>query len=244
MSHIYSPVLRICYSFRIIALNYVARAKGVKRSMRGDEAKKQCPDLQLIRVPVVRGKADLSKYRNAGKQVAAVLQTFTQLMTRASVDEAYLDLTERVQDRLSDMNKVFSYKSFESIKSTIYLEICTLQGKYSLNPDALANTFAVGYQTIGEYVQYVTKKVTQTDDDEDDLECLSEDEEALKKSDIKLLIASSIVNEIRAIVREKTGFECSGGIAHNKILAKLVCGMNKPNKQTLLPLKQIPEFYR
>lgn len=74
--------------------------------MRGDEAKKQCPELELVRVPVIRGKADLSKYRNAGKQVAAVLQTFTPLMTRASVDEAYLDLTERVQNRLADMNKV------------------------------------------------------------------------------------------------------------------------------------------
>lgn len=93
----------------IIALNYVAKSRGVKRSMRGDEAKKQCPELELVRVPVVRGKADLSKYRNAGKEVAAVLQTFTPLMCRASVDEAYLDITERVENRLADLNKVKSY---------------------------------------------------------------------------------------------------------------------------------------
>lgn len=74
--------------------------------MRGDEAKKQCPELELVRVPVIRGKADLSKYRNAGKQVAAILQTFTPFMTRASVDEAYLDLTDRVQKRLADMKDV------------------------------------------------------------------------------------------------------------------------------------------
>lgn len=92
--------------FRIIAINYVAKARGVKRSMRGDEARKQCPELELVRVPIVRGKADLSKYRNAGKQVAAVLQTFSPLMTRASVDEAYLDLTERVNNRLLNMEKV------------------------------------------------------------------------------------------------------------------------------------------
>lgn len=78
----------------------------MKRSMRGDEAKRICDDLELVRVPVVRGKADLSRYRNAGKEVAAVLQTFTPLMTRASVDEAYLDLTEQVNSRLLDMNKV------------------------------------------------------------------------------------------------------------------------------------------
>lgn len=41
----------------------------VSRSMRGDEAKKVCPEIQLVRVPVARGKADLSIYRNAGSEV-------------------------------------------------------------------------------------------------------------------------------------------------------------------------------
>lgn len=100
----------------IIALNYVARARGVKREMRGDEAKRQCPELEMIRVPVVRGKADLSKYRNAGKQVAAVLQTFTPLMSRASVDEAYLDITRLVKNRLIEMTEVV-YKKFSLPKN-------------------------------------------------------------------------------------------------------------------------------
>lgn len=101
---------------RIIALNYVAKAKGVKRNMRGDEAKKICSDLELVRVPVVRGKADLSKYRNAGKDVASVLQTFTPLMTRASVDEAYLDLTDSVNNRLADMNQVIPEHSYDNFQ--------------------------------------------------------------------------------------------------------------------------------
>lgn len=71
-----------------------------------------------------------------------------------------------------------------------------------------------------------------------------EDRKAYKKSDIRLLIAASIVTEIRNAVKEKTGYECSAGIAHNKILAKLVCGINKPNKQTVLPLKHIPELFK
>lgn len=41
----------------------------VSRSMRGDEAKKVCPDIQLVQVPVARGKADLTVYRNAGSEV-------------------------------------------------------------------------------------------------------------------------------------------------------------------------------
>lgn len=104
------------FVFRIIAVNYPARAHGVTRHMRGDEAKEQCPDIELVKVPNIREKADLSKYRNAGKQVATVLQTFTPLLTRASVDEAYLDLTEQVQNRLMEMNKVSFNEFWPKIK--------------------------------------------------------------------------------------------------------------------------------
>lgn len=38
-------------------------------SMRGDDAKNVCPNIQLIQVPVARGKADLNLYRNAGSEV-------------------------------------------------------------------------------------------------------------------------------------------------------------------------------
>lgn len=192
--------------------------------MRGDEAKSQCEDIELVRVPNVREKADLSKYRNAGKQVAAVLQIYTPLLSRASVDEAYLDITEQVQSRLVDMN----------------------QGKFSLQPSSLKNTFAVGYENIGEYVQVISKRISKgAQANEDELADVAiDDRKSYRKSDIKLLIAASIVTEIRAAVKEKTGYDCSAGIAHNRILAKLVCGMNKPNKQTILPLRHIPQLYK
>ena len=74
-------------------------------------------------------------------------------------------------------------------------------------------------------------------------EC-EDDQVTNKKSNIKLMLAAAIVNEIRAEVKSKTGFTCSAGIGHNKILAKLTCGMNKPNKQTILPLKSIPFLYK
>lgn len=37
--------------------------------MRGDEAKAACPEIQLVQVPVARGKADLNLYRSAGSEV-------------------------------------------------------------------------------------------------------------------------------------------------------------------------------
>jgi hypothetical protein len=51
----------ICFIRRIIAVNYEARNFGVTRNMRGDEARKKCPNIVLVHVPEVRGKADLTK---------------------------------------------------------------------------------------------------------------------------------------------------------------------------------------
>lgn len=225
-------------------MNYPARAMGVTRHMRGDEAKEQCPEIALVKVPNIREKADLSKYRDAGKEVAAVLQTFTGLLERASVDEAYLDITEKVQNRLLEMNEVSLIVLIDVHSNCGKQSILFLQGKFALQPDVLKSTYALGYATIGDYIQEISRKIGHTGDPDENMHNVpEEDRKAYAKSDIKLLIGSSIVNEIRAAVKSQTGYECSAGIAHNKVLAKLVCGMNKPNKQTILPLKHIGELY-
>ena len=36
---------------------------GVTRQMRGDDAKKKCPEITLCRVPTANGKADLTRYK-------------------------------------------------------------------------------------------------------------------------------------------------------------------------------------
>ncbi|XP_067643242.1 DNA polymerase eta [Eurosta solidaginis] len=214
----------------IIAVNYAARAKGVTRHMRGDEAKEHCPEIQLVRVPNIHEKADLSKYREAGKEVANVLQRFTPLLERASVDEAYLDITEAVNKRLENMNA----------------------GSFMLQPQGLVNTYAVGYERICVYLNLITKYLNHPTDNDNDFDSdifaqahdtTNMSAAAMHQSDIRLLIGAAIAGEVRSAVKAQTGYECSAGIAHNKILAKLACGMNKPNKQTILPLAQIPALF-
>ncbi|KAH8294127.1 hypothetical protein KR054_008663 [Drosophila jambulina] len=207
----------------IIAVNYAARAKGVTRHMRGDEAKDLCPDIVLCQVPNIREKADTSKYRDAGKEVANVLQRFTTLLERASVDEAYLDITETVNLRMKQMQS----------------------GAFALKPQELVNTYAVGYSNIGDYVNKITNRFANPyiDDERFALSYDQNDLPAVRQSDIRLLIGASVAGEVRAAVKKETGYECSAGIAHNKILAKLAAGLNKPNKQTVLPLAEIPGLF-
>ncbi|GMY35061.1 dna polymerase eta [Fagus crenata] len=85
----------------LIAVSYEARKYGVKRSMRGDEAKEVCPQIQLVQVPVARGKADLNTYRSAGSEVVSVLARKGRC-ERASIDEVYLDLTDAAETMLAE----------------------------------------------------------------------------------------------------------------------------------------------
>ncbi|NXG68981.1 POLH polymerase, partial [Baryphthengus martii] len=61
--------------------------------------------------------------------------------------------------------------------------------------------------------------------------------------DLQLTMGAVIVEEIRVAVEAATGFRCSAGISHNKTLAKLACGLNKPNRQTLVPWRFVPQLF-
>lgn len=52
--------------------------------------------------------------------------------------------------------------------------------------------------------------------------------------DRRLILASHMAKEIRDCIARELGLKCCAGVAHNKLLAKLVGGANKQNKQTVL----------
>lgn len=114
-----------------------------------------------------------------------------------------------------------------------------------MQPQELVNTFAVGYPSIGDYVNKITNRFANPymDDERYRMSYDQNDLPAVRQSDIRLLIGASVAGEVRAAVKKETGYECSAGIAHNKILAKLAAGMNKPNKQTILPLTETASLF-
>ncbi|XP_060259182.1 DNA polymerase eta isoform X2 [Ovis aries] len=67
--------------------------------------------------------------------------------------------------------------------------------------------------------------------------------ESTSSPDLQLTMGAVIVEEMRAAIERQTGFQCSAGISHNKVLAKLACGLNKPNRQTLVSHGSVPQLF-
>lgn len=60
----------------------------------------------------------------------------------------------------------------------------------------------------------------------------------------RLLEGALIAEEIRKDLYDKLQIRCCAGISHNKLLAKLVGAVNKPNNQTILVASYDEEFMR
>ena len=179
----------------IVAVSYEAREFGVKRREFGDDAKRLCPDCHLFRIPEKRGKADLTRYRDAGAEVITALSDFTDWIERASVDEAYIDITDLVRERGEGVNL----------------------------REELSETHVATYRSKRGSKKWFDSDISQGDRD--------------------LAIGAIIAGEMRKHVLEKTQFHCSAGVARNKSLAKLACGIRKPRGHTLLPHSCVQELF-
>uniref|UniRef100_A0A183BR02 DNA polymerase eta n=1 Tax=Globodera pallida TaxID=36090 RepID=A0A183BR02_GLOPA len=58
-----------------------------------------------------------------------------------------------------------------------------------------------------------------------------------------IAIGATVVERIRKRIKDATQFNCSAGIAHNKILAKLVCARHKPACQSIIVPQNLTKLY-
>uniref|UniRef100_A0A8D0F3N1 DNA polymerase eta n=1 Tax=Strix occidentalis caurina TaxID=311401 RepID=A0A8D0F3N1_STROC len=198
----------------IIAVSYEARAFGVSRGMWASEARALCPELALARVPQARGKADLTRYREASAEVMQVLSRFAAI-ERASIDEAYLDLTDSARERLRALR---GRPLAATMLPTTFVQGLPDEPGPDPQPEELRQ------RGLHEWLASLSF---------DNLDC----------PDLQLTMGAVIVEEMRVAVEAATGFRCSAGISHNKTLAKLACGLNKPNRQTLISSRFVPQLF-
>ena len=80
--------------FLVVTCNYPARAAGVTKLMRIDDAKQRCPELLLLPAE------DLTPYREASESVFAVLCAFGPTQ-KLGLDEFFVDLTRAARETCS-----------------------------------------------------------------------------------------------------------------------------------------------
>lgn len=111
----------------VIAVNYPARARGVTRHSRLDECLTKCPEMVFVHVPTysirapgevfryaAKGatesepvprcpdrsehKASLAPYRKASALIFRVFERHADVLEKAGLDEAFMDITKRVDE--------------------------------------------------------------------------------------------------------------------------------------------------
>ncbi|VDK35557.1 unnamed protein product [Taenia asiatica] len=193
------------FGCRIIAVSYEARDKGVLRSMNGDAAKAQCPDLLLFQVPMRRGKADLTRYRDASVEVIKSISRFTSNIERASIDEAYIDAT--------GINISYLISSDMS-GSTISLE----KSNVVIDPDSMKHLCDTGNLPNPPYSCPIIEISGQLDA----IERLCDGQ--------KLKQALCLAQKIKDQILTDTGFRCSIGVSPNRVFDNSCFSHKFPSK--------------
>ncbi|KAL4167248.1 hypothetical protein KRP22_012734 [Phytophthora ramorum] len=104
----------------LLAVNYEARKFGVERGDFADDAQEKCPQIHLPHVDTLgenrkpgqvfdrtHQKAILRRYRIASREIFSILGSMVPVIEKASIDEAFMDVTEMAKERLAEMT-VFS----------------------------------------------------------------------------------------------------------------------------------------
>ena len=211
----------------IIAVSYEARKAGVKRNEAGAKMKKLCPELVLVQVPTNNEKADLTIYKEAGQSVVDVLKERLAVVEKRSVDEVAVDLTQEADKLLRERE---------------WADLVADARRSSFLADCSESTAAA--TATRDQVRFGHSGQGQADDGGADerrkRRRVSASDTTWERPggraswslvEQRLVAGAVAVDELRAEVRSRLGYSCSGGIAMTKQVAKLGCGLHKPNKQ-------------
>jgi DNA polymerase IV (DinB-like DNA polymerase) len=96
----------------VASCSYEARNFGVRSAMSLSKAKELCPTLVLRPV-------DISYYRQVSEKVMNILEEYADVLEQSSIDEAYLDCTNKMMRRMMTTETANATTTIEQYASTI-----------------------------------------------------------------------------------------------------------------------------
>jgi len=216
----------------LIAVNYPARAFGIGRHITATEAKKLCPEIVLQHVAtwkhgdvkwayhdnpdLASHKVSLDPYRMESKKIFTLIKEILPAPPLQRVEKASVD--EVFMDLSAQIHSIL------------------LERYPELNGPAPYDDPAENLpRPLTTALEWQTDHLVDLDDNE------TEDEDP-DWDDVVMMIGSEIVRKVRATLYEKLKYTTSGGVARNKMLAKLGSDYKKPNAQTIVRNRAVQRF--
>ncbi|KAJ7650686.1 DNA/RNA polymerase [Roridomyces roridus] len=221
----------------LIAVNYPARKFGITRMMKIQDAMKLCPELVVVHVATYQEgdkepqyrenpdsrthKVSLDLYR---RESVKMLQLYKDGLPegteieKASIDEAFMDLTKPIRQILLER-----YPYLSQVPDDAPMGLDT-----PLPPPP-----PVAWEHLGTLVPIDPSKDP------------SEEENVPSTwHDVALSIAAEAMEKARQKINAELGYTTSAGIARNKFLAKLCASYRKPMGQSILRNAAIPNYLK
>ena len=251
----------------IIAVNYAARAAGIKRHLTVDEAAKLCPGVVFVHVETIGDdededdddanetkKNDIGTVENENET-----DLDTHALRRATTYRPNDGGTVTRNDERSSLNPYKKNDPPDRERRKVSLaryrraSVAVMETLADAFPDGAVERASVdeAYVDVTREVDAILSKNSKNSNDiaatlitagmEASGFVRSLRPEA-SVSDARLALGAEACRRARAAVFAKTGYTMSGGIAHNKMLAKLASARNKPNKQTVVSRSAVSEM--
>ncbi|XP_040012303.1 DNA polymerase kappa [Xiphias gladius] len=188
--------------------NYHARKYGVRAAMPGFIAKKLCPNLVIV-------PTNFDKYRAVSDEIREIFADYDAHFQPMSLDEAYLDFTDHLDQRQSWPESSRTHRFHASSRGEEQTEI---------------------HQEAEPEVKDLSPVLFE--DSPSPSRCLlGSDGVAAGGGAFEVFgtSAEEAVREMRFRIEQKTMLTASAGIAPNMMLAKVCSDKNKPNGQYRLP---------
>ena len=218
-----SRPVAVTQKYLVVTANYAARKAGVGKLTSIAEAKRLCPDAAFV------CGEDLTPYREFSKRIRRVLARFGAC-EKLGLDECWVDVTREVDRRLASAAFAGDDATNDENVGHRLAAGATLASSNRHRPMDLRAQRAVPTQRIDD-------TATRTPDHSIRL-CESSSssfEKKENKDERRVRVGAAVAAEARAAVLAETGVRCSAGVAANKMIAKLVSGVHKPDDQTYVP---------
>ncbi|CAL8346595.1 unnamed protein product [Lota lota] len=190
--------------------NYHARKFGVRAAMPGFIAKKLCPNLVIV-------PTNFDKYRAVSNEIREIFAEYDPHFQPVSLDEAYLDFTDHLEQRISWPESLRTHCLRTDITETGELQSKVPQG----SEPCVENLSPVLFE--------------DSPSTSPSLPASGEKVESGGGSEVFGTCVEEAVREMRFRIEQKTTLTASAGIAPNMMLAKVCSDINKPNGQYRLP---------